>query len=89
MSTLAWIVLSGLLMSAIALVGSVIAYVASRRLDVTFLIPFAAGNFLYIGAADLIPEIKKDQRLGANLIHFTALLTGLGVLLGVRLLVHG
>ena len=32
------------------LVGGIIAYVISFRLDVSFLVPFAAGNFIYIGA---------------------------------------
>jgi hypothetical protein len=40
------------------LLGGIVAYGASFALDVTFLLPFAAGNFIYIAAADLIPEIK-------------------------------
>lgn len=35
------------------LLGAVLTYVASRTIDVGFLVPFAAGNFLYIGASDL------------------------------------
>eukprot|EP00545_Synedropsis_sp_CCMP1620_P001211 CAMPEP_0119026432 /NCGR_PEP_ID=MMETSP1176-20130426/35443_1 /TAXON_ID=265551 /ORGANISM="Synedropsis recta cf, Strain CCMP1620" /LENGTH=292 /DNA_ID=CAMNT_0006982145 /DNA_START=39 /DNA_END=914 /DNA_ORIENTATION=+ len=41
------------------LLGGLIAYAASETIDVAFLIPFAAGNFIYIGATDLIPEVKK------------------------------
>ena len=44
------------------LLGALIVYGVSTAIDVTFLIPFAVGNFLYIGAADLIPEIKKIIR---------------------------
>jgi zinc and cadmium transporter len=43
------------------LLGGIIAYSASFALDVTFLLPFAAGNFIYIAAADLIPEIKHHD----------------------------
>lgn len=64
--------------------GAVLSYVLSSRLDVTFLIPFAAGNFLYIGAADLIPEIKATTGLRSNLLHLAAFALGLATLLLVR-----
>jgi zinc and cadmium transporter len=67
------------------LVGGVLAYAASARLDMSFLVPLAAGNFLYIGAADLVPEVNKPQRLSANLAHFAAFCAGLGLLLVVKL----
>jgi zinc and cadmium transporter len=54
------------------LVGGIVAYLASFRLDVDFLVPFAAGNFLYIGASDLVPEVNKHGDLKANLIHLGA-----------------
>jgi zinc and cadmium transporter len=44
------------------LLGGLLTYAASARIDVAFLIPFAAGNFIYIGAADLVPEINRAQR---------------------------
>ena len=67
------------------LVGGLIAYAASFRLDVSFLVPFAAGNFIYIGAADLIPEIKEHADLKANAVHFVAFLTGAALMLVVKL----
>jgi len=39
-------------------IGALIAYALSSRINVYYLIPFAAGNFLYIGAVDLVPEFK-------------------------------
>lgn len=68
------------------LLGSLVAYVVSASVDVVFLVPFAAGNFIYIGAADLIPEVKKENQLKRNLIHFVAFSLGVGLLLVVRLL---
>lgn len=41
------------------LAGGLYVYAVSGTINVHFLVPFAAGNFLYIGAADLIPEIKN------------------------------
>jgi len=67
------------------LIGGVLAWAASFRLDISFLLPFAAGNFVYIAAADLIPEIKRDARLGVNLLHFTSFAAGVLLLLGLRL----
>ena len=66
------------------LVGGIVAYGASISFDVTFLLPFAAGNFIYIAAADLIPEIKHEETAGLNLVHFLSFLFGLALLLLVR-----
>jgi zinc and cadmium transporter len=70
------------------LVGGVIAYAASFRLDVSFLVPFAAGNFIYIGASDLIPEVKAHANLKANLIHFAAFAFGVALMLAVKLVLE-
>lgn len=67
------------------LVGGLVAYAASFRLDVSWLVPFAAGNFIYIGAADLIPEVKAHAELRANVIHFTAFAVGVALMLAVKL----
>jgi zinc and cadmium transporter len=70
------------------LVGGIIAYFLSTQINVSFLVPLAAGNFLYIGAADLIPEIKKGQNLKQRLAHLIAFMLGLGLLLCIHLLLH-
>jgi zinc and cadmium transporter len=67
------------------LLGGIVAYLASFRLDVSFLVPFAAGNFLYIGAADLIPEVKAHADLKANVTHFAAFAFGVALMLVVKL----
>jgi zinc and cadmium transporter len=70
------------------LVGGLIAWAAARSFDVSFLLPFAAGNFLYIAAADLIPEVKHGESLGRAAVHFAAFLFGFLFLLLVRLLMY-
>jgi len=73
------------LLSALTfLLGGLVAYSASFTFDVTFLLPFAAGNFIYIAAADLIPEIKHEENATQNIIHFLSFLFGLALLLIVR-----
>jgi zinc and cadmium transporter len=74
------------LMSALTfLVGGLVAYAASFRLDVSFLVPFAAGNFIYIGASDLIPEVKAHADLKSSIIHFSAFGLGVTLMLVIRL----
>jgi zinc and cadmium transporter len=68
------------------LLGGLVAYAASRTIDVTFLLPFAAGNFIYIAAADLIPEIKHETSIKLNVVHFVSFVVGIALLLGVRFL---
>jgi len=70
------------------LVGGIVAYLVGQRLDVSWLVPFAAGNFIYIGASDLIPEVKSHEKLAANLLHFGAFLLGVLLLLGVKIIGH-
>jgi zinc and cadmium transporter len=69
--------------------GGVLAYYLAADVDVTFLLSFAAGNFIYIAASDLIPEVKHDRRLRNNLIHFGAFVAGIAVILATRLLIGG
>jgi zinc and cadmium transporter len=69
-------------------VGGLVAYAASLTLDVTFLLPFAAGNFIYIAAADLIPEVKHEESLARGGLHFLSFVIGLALLLAVRFAFH-
>lgn len=74
-------------LSALTIViGGLVAYFASARMDINFLLPFAAGNFIYIACSDLIPEIKQSESLKNNLIHFTAFILGILLILAVRLI---
>jgi hypothetical protein len=56
------------------LAGGLVAYPVSARLDVGFLVPFVAENFIYIGVSDLVPKVNKHIKIcgtsqGAALIH--------------------
>jgi zinc and cadmium transporter len=79
-SALAFNVLSSLTF----LLGGLIAYTLSFNFDISFLLPFAAGNFIYIGATDLVPEVNKHTGLNNNLIHFAAFLGGVLIILLTR-----
>ena len=46
----------------------------------TILLPIAAGNFLYIATADLIPELHKETSFKKSFMQFIFLLLGVGVM---------
>jgi zinc and cadmium transporter len=65
------------------LLGGIVAYLVSSHLDVTFLLPLAAGNFLYIAASDLVPQLNKERGLARGALHFASVLAGLGMLFAI------
>lgn len=62
------------------LVGGLLTYALSAAVDVSLLIPFAAGNFIYIAAADLVPEVNRHPRLEANAVHTACFVLGAGLM---------
>lgn len=68
------------------LVGGLSAYWFSKSIDISFLVPLAAGNFIYIGASDLVPEINRHRHFGENIKHFSAFIAGLGLMLALRMM---
>lgn len=62
------------------LLGGVIAYLVSFEMDVSFLLPFAAGNFIYIAASDLVPEVNRQRDMKRSVLHFGCFLGGVTVL---------
>jgi len=43
----------------------------------SILIAFAAGNFIYIAASDLIPELHEETKIGRSLLQFLSIIIGL------------
>jgi zinc and cadmium transporter len=78
-------------LSALTIVpGGILAFLLSSGVDTTFLLPFAAGNFIYIAASDLIPEVKSPEatckkKLKPAMEHFFAFIIGIAFILAVRL----
>ncbi len=64
--------------------GGLLIYFISREFDTTFLLSFAAGNFIYVAASDLIPEIKIGHSLKKNLVHFFSFITGILIIFFLR-----
>jgi len=55
---------------------------------VVFLLPFAAGGFIYIAASDLIPELHKEENLKRSILSFLLFLFGSGFMLAMKLLLE-
>jgi zinc and cadmium transporter len=72
--------LFNVLSAASFLLGGLLAVAASTTIDVSYVVPFAAGNFLYVGATDLVPEIAKRGDQGANLRGLALFMLGVGLM---------
>jgi zinc and cadmium transporter len=65
------------------LVGCLLAYAVSGGMDVAALVPFAAGNFVYIALADLVPQLTvggERPRRASYTATFAVGLSGLYLL---------
>lgn len=66
--------------------GGLIAYALAGSVDVAVLVPFAAGTFIYIALADLLPEITTAPAPGEKTLHTVSFAVGLALLLAVVLI---
>lgn len=71
-----------------AIVGALIVLAVSQEADyfTEFLVPFAAGGFVYIAGTDLIPELHKRFELKESIWQLIALVAGIGLMAGLLLL---
>ncbi len=68
------------------LLGGLLAYALADTIEVTWLLPFAAGNFLYIGAVDLLPELTAHSEASRKLVLTGTFVAGIAILLAVAVL---
>jgi zinc and cadmium transporter len=71
-----------LLTALTALVGGLLGYFLSPYMENTliFLLPFAAGGFLYIAAVDLLPEIHKEANNVKTAFSLMLFVVGIGLM---------
>jgi zinc and cadmium transporter len=69
------------------LLGGWIAYALAGTIEMIWLLPFAAGNFLYIAAADLIPTLTEHPEGRRKVVLTLTFVLGLVILLVAALLV--
>ncbi|MBI2667123.1 ZIP family metal transporter [Candidatus Woesearchaeota archaeon] len=73
------------LSAAVAILGAVIGIIFGSRVETfsQWILPFAAGGFLYIAGSNLIPELHKECDLRESVVHFIALLAGIGLMVAL------
>lgn len=68
--------------------GGIVGYLAfsELRTALLYLLPFAAGGFVYIAASDLMPEIRKETNLIRSLGTFSIFVLGILLMYLVKLI---
>jgi zinc and cadmium transporter len=71
-----------------AVLGAIVSLLISSFVEniTLFLIPFAAGSFIYIAGSDLIPELHKEVEVKKSLMQFVAIALGVLVMMLLLLL---
>lgn len=70
------------LSSCTAFLGAVLALTLGSRSEIIAqgVLPLAAGGFIYLAAADLIPELHSEKAVNRSLFQFLALIAGMSLL---------
>lgn len=73
------------LTATIAIIGAIIGLVlgAKSTFFVNFILPFAAGGFIYIAGANLIPELHKECDLRNSFWHLFAFVLGIAIMVAL------
>ena len=71
-----------------AISGGIIGYFLSSFVSgsTKYLLPFAAGGFLYIAASDLVPEIRKEEKISKLILNFIVFIAGILVMHFIKFL---
>lgn len=80
------LILNYLTQSTVIVGGIVGIFLGSSFLDPALVLPFAAGNFIYIASSDLIPEIKHGEPGLESATYFVVFQVGILLMVGIRLL---
>lgn len=80
--------LANFLSAATAILGAVIGIVlgSDGKMFSLYILPFAAGAFLYIAGVNLIPELHKQCGWKKSILHLSALLLGIALMVGILFL---
>ena len=76
------------LSAATAILGAVLGLILGTKSEafVLFILPFAAGGFIYIAGSNLIPELHKECGWKESILHLLAFVVGIVLMWGILLL---
>lgn len=68
-----------------SIIGAIVSFLLNNYVEnlTLFLIPFAAGSFIYIAGSDLIPELHKEVKVKNSILQFIFIILGLLVMIGL------
>jgi zinc and cadmium transporter len=69
--------------ASVAILGTILSLLAgsvAQQAVTSSLVPLTAGGFVYLAAADLIPELQHDRSLRALVVQTSLILTGIGIM---------
>jgi len=71
--------------------GGIIGYFISKSIEqvAVYLLPFAAGGFIYIAATDLVPEIKKELDIKKSMATIFVFICGILIMWLVKFVFEG
>ncbi|MEM2974171.1 MAG: ZIP family metal transporter [Candidatus Micrarchaeia archaeon] len=74
----------------VAILGGISSYFLSGYIEgsIVFLLPFAAGGFIYISASDLIPEIRKETNIKKSFTTLAIFIIGILLMAGMKIITH-
>lgn len=76
--------------SLTVVLGGIVGYYFFSYLDnfLPYLLPLAAGGFVYIAASDLMPEIKKELNVGKSINIFFIFFGGMAMMYLIKIIGH-
>jgi zinc and cadmium transporter len=77
------------LVALTVIIGGIIGYFFSSmtQMSISSLLPIAAGGFIYIGASDLIPEMRKELNIKTSTFHLITFIIGVIIMYLLKFLV--
>lgn len=83
-------ILINFLVSFGLVIGGIIGFIISKNTEIAteILLPLAAGGFIYIGAADLLPEIRKEIDIRKSIIIFEFFILGILIMWLINIFFH-
>ena len=79
-----------LLSQLTSVLGGILGYFLSTSIGgaIPFILPIAAGGFIYISASDLVPELHKEADIKKSLSSFLFFLLGVAIMLIIKFFAH-
>jgi len=75
------------LVALAAVIGGLVGYLVSSQAEsfALYILPFAAGGFIYISATDLVPEIKKETDIKKSMATMMCFVIGILIMWLIKL----